>query len=91
MLGGYSNVKDADSEIQALVDQVKSSVESKTGKTYSEFKAVKYSSQVVAGMNYKVKVHVGGNDYIHVLVFRGLDQSVSVTSVEEGKTESDGF
>ncbi len=93
MLGGFGNAKEADNDIQALCDQVKSSVQEKAGKTYSTFKAVSYISQVVAGMNYKIKVNVGGSDFIHIKVFRGLGTSPSVelTELEEGKSENDGL
>lgn len=94
MLGGFGNVKDADSDIQTIVDQVKNDVQEKTGKSYDTFKAVKYTSQVVAGMNYKIKVHTGGSDYVHIKVYRGVGANqgnLTVSEVEEGKSENDNL
>jgi len=36
--------------------QVREDIEKKAGKTFAEFVAVEYSTQVVAGINYFVKV-----------------------------------
>ena len=36
--------------------KVRPNYEEKSGKTYDTFKGVSYTQQVVAGMNYKVKV-----------------------------------
>ena len=88
LCGGVSKELNANDKIQTIVDQVKSRVEAKTGKTYNYFKAVKYTSQVVNGMNYRIKVQVGGSEYIHVRVY-DKHGSLSVTWVEEGKSASD--
>ena len=39
------------------------------GETYSEFEAVKYTTQIVNGTNYNIKVKVGGEKYIHIKVY----------------------
>lgn len=39
-----------------ILKQMKSISESKSGKTYEEFNAIEYRSQVVAGLNYLIKV-----------------------------------
>ena len=44
--GGLHAEKDADSEVQAVVDQVKSAAEGKTGKSYSTFTAKRVATQV---------------------------------------------
>lgn len=38
--------------------KVKPQLESKTNRTYEEFKVVQYKTQVVAGTNYYIKVRV---------------------------------
>ncbi|XP_027129773.1 stefin-C isoform X1 [Larimichthys crocea] len=70
--GGWSETKDATKEIQSICDEVKCQVKEKTNKKYGIYKAVKYRSQLVAGMNYLIKVHVGCDDYLHIRVLEGF-------------------
>uniref|UniRef100_A0A8C9X845 Cystatin-B n=1 Tax=Sander lucioperca TaxID=283035 RepID=A0A8C9X845_SANLU len=81
---------DATEETQDLCDQVKPQVEKKTGKNYKDYKAIIYRNQVVAGTNFLIKVHVGGEDYIHLIIFRDLPCNggkVSLTKVKDHQTE----
>jgi len=90
--GGYSEVKDGNAEIQELAEAVKQEIQSKQNRAFPTFEVVKYSTQVVAGINYKLKIKVGDDKYIHAVVFKGLPHTggeTSVTSIEEGKTLSD--
>ncbi|XP_023122075.2 cystatin-B-like [Amphiprion ocellaris] len=90
--GGYSKTKDATEEIQKICDEVKSLVEKKTNEIYEEFIAVKYRDQVVAGMNYLIKVHVGGSSYLHITVWKKLECDggmIQLTGVEKGHTKDD--
>uniref|UniRef100_A0A4W2F2T4 Cystatin domain-containing protein n=1 Tax=Bos indicus x Bos taurus TaxID=30522 RepID=A0A4W2F2T4_BOBOX len=56
MCGGTSATQPATAETQAIADKVKSQLEEKENKKFPVFKAVKFRSQVVAGMNYLIKV-----------------------------------
>ncbi|XP_019129228.2 stefin-C isoform X3 [Larimichthys crocea] len=90
--GGWSETKDATKEIQSICDEVKCQVEEKTNKKYGIYEAVKYRGQVVGGMNYLIKVHVGCDDYLHIRVFQSLpcDGGKSVVNrVEEGHHKCD--
>ena len=93
MLGAHSAAKDATPEVQAVVDKLKSQVEGQTNKTYSTFKLEKYTTQVVQGLNYKLKVQVGDGDYIHVHAHRAPSAEAEPTlkEVYEGKTASDSL
>uniref|UniRef100_A0A3Q4I4T5 Cystatin-B n=1 Tax=Neolamprologus brichardi TaxID=32507 RepID=A0A3Q4I4T5_NEOBR len=62
----------ADEQIQKICDNVKNQVEKETHENYVEFHAVEYRSQVVAGANYLIKVHVGGTSYLHLMVWQRL-------------------
>jgi len=83
MPGGWSESKDKTAEIQALADKVKPEVEAKTGKTYSQYEVVSYTQQVVAGMNYLVKIKVGDNEFIQAKIFQGLPHTGSAVSLTE--------
>ncbi|XP_056600919.1 cystatin-B-like [Triplophysa dalaica] len=72
--GGWSREQDVQGhpEIQKICDMVKPHVEIKVGKIFEEFTAKRFISQVVAGMNYIIKVHVGGSVFVLVKVFQAL-------------------
>ncbi|XP_054479291.1 cystatin-A1-like [Anoplopoma fimbria] len=91
MLGGWTETKATD-EIQKISNQVKDQVERFTGKNYREFEAVEYRSQLVAGLNFLIKVHVGAEDYIHLRVFQALPCNggeVVLRGVEQNRTKKD--
>ncbi|XP_073344629.1 cystatin-B-like [Pagrus major] len=92
MVGGHSDVCEATDEIQKICDQVKDETFSFTNEKYKEFRATKYKQQVVAGKNFLIKVHVGGDNYIHMSVFQGLPcygGRVQLTGVEKDKKADD--
>ncbi|KAL6464089.1 hypothetical protein MHYP_G00284800 [Metynnis hypsauchen] len=62
----------ATAEIQSFCDLVKPQVEQKTKKKFEVFHAKSFITQAVVGTNYFIKVHVGGDDYLHLKVFKPL-------------------
>ncbi|KAG8450066.1 hypothetical protein GDO86_002619 [Hymenochirus boettgeri] len=48
------------------------------------FKAIEYKTQVVAGTNYFIKVHLGGDKYVFIRVYQTLPH-------EGSKLRLDGF
>uniref|UniRef100_A0A8C9JWL5 Cystatin A n=1 Tax=Panthera tigris altaica TaxID=74533 RepID=A0A8C9JWL5_PANTA len=56
--GGLSEAKPATPEIQEIANEVKPQLEEKTNETYQKFEAIEYKTQVVAGINYYIKVRV---------------------------------
>jgi len=88
MCGGTGEEKAADAEIQKHCDAVKADVEKHLNKKFDTFEAKKYTSQVVAGTNYFIKVHVGNNDCIHIRIYKTLPHAGSqlyMHGVQEGK------
>ena len=92
MLGGFGNAKDADDKVKALAKGMKGAAEKALGETYGEFEAVKYTTQVVNGTNYKIKVKVGDEKYVHIKVHVPLPTKNAPNELleqEKGKTLAD--
>ncbi|KAF7238113.1 Cystatin-B [Varanus komodoensis] len=90
--GGTSDAKPATAETQQIVQEVKPQVEEKEGKRFEVFDAVEFKTQVVAGMNYFIKVHVGNAEYIHVRIFKSLpheNKPLALTSYQSKKAKHD--
>ncbi|XP_049421869.1 cystatin-B-like isoform X15 [Epinephelus fuscoguttatus] len=88
-MGEWSETKDATEETQKICDQVKGQVEKQTGKNYGVYTAVKYR-EIVDEQSFLFKVHVGGEDYIHLMVVQVTGTQVpsppSLSDVEQHKT-----
>ncbi|XP_027740996.1 cystatin-B-like [Empidonax traillii] len=92
MTGGLSDTKEATPEIQHIVNQVKPQFESKENRSCAMFTAIVFKTQVVAGINYFIKVQVSDTEYVHLRVFQSLpheNQGPSLVSFQTGKTRND--
>lgn len=91
--GSLSETKAATSEQPTLVDMFKAEVENGTGVSYEEFKALKYSTQVVAGVNCYVSVKVDStkDDVLFLRIFKPLPGAgdAKLIGYLAGKTSSD--
>ncbi|CAH3044763.1 unnamed protein product [Porites lobata] len=90
--GRLSPLKQADAEVQKICDQVKPQAEKMAGQEFPEFKAISYKTQVVAGINYFIKVHVGGPSYVHLRVFQYLpvyELPPTLSAIKKGMTKDD--
>ncbi|XP_006089471.1 cystatin-B-like [Myotis yumanensis] len=92
LIGGPSETRPATAEIQAIADKVKSQLEEKENKKYPTFKAMEYKSQVVAGINYFIKVQVEDDDFVHIRVFESLpheNKALALHNYQTNKTKQD--
>ncbi|KAK6323109.1 hypothetical protein J4Q44_G00054480 [Coregonus suidteri] len=92
MCGGTTGPKDATEEVQKICDEMKPHAEQKTGRNFDVFTAKTYKTQLVAGTNFFIKVHVGGEDYVHLRVYRMLPHygsKLELTRLQESKAHSD--
>ena len=90
--GGFADAREADDEVKAMAKELKAQTEAKLGATYSEFEAVSYKTQVVAGTNYLIKVKVGPEQYVHIKVWKKLPCNGGAKELSEatgGKTLAD--
>jgi len=75
--------------VHKLTDELKPLVEAQTGKHYKVFKAVETKQQLVNGVNHFIKVHLDGEDYIHIRAHKAFSGDLSLTSVQENKKKTD--
>ncbi|XP_006975768.1 cystatin-A [Peromyscus maniculatus bairdii] len=90
--GGLTEARPATPEIQEIADQVRAQLEEKTNEKYEKFEAVEYKTQVVAGVNYFIKVDVGDGRYTHLKVFQGLsgqNEGLELSGYQTNKTKDD--
>ncbi|OQV17094.1 hypothetical protein BV898_08810 [Hypsibius exemplaris] len=82
--GGWSAEKPGDVSAQEVADAVKTEVLRQLADARpvpSEFVVVKYTTQIVAGKNYILKIRVGPGRYVQVDVFRSLQNTFTVKTV----------
>ena len=72
MTGGPTEERDANDEVKKLANEIKAQVEEKRNEKFTTFEAVKYTTQVVAGVMYKIKVKVGDDKYLHLRALKNL-------------------
>ena len=87
MVGGPSEERDANDEVKKLVNDLKAKVEEKRNEKFTTFEAAKFTTQVVAGVMYKIKVKVGDDKYLHLRVLKQLPHkggNFVLRTVEDG-------
>ncbi len=92
MCGGFGNALDANDEVKNMAKEMKQQTEQKLGATFTEFEAVKYKTQVVAGTNYLIKVKVGPEQFVHIKVWKKLPcygGAKELSEAEGGKALAD--
>jgi len=99
MVGGHSAVTSKDiSEVRHIAKAVQEQVERRLSTKYELFEATQYRRQVVAGMNYHIKVltkQAGAiNGCVHLRIFRplphtGLGPELHGVQVKEENDELD--
>ena len=63
--GGFSEVRDATPEEQQILDGVKESAEEQLGTSFQEWTLHSFSTQVVAGVIYMMRVAVDDGEVVH--------------------------
>ena len=84
MCGGHSQSHPANAEVQEMLNHHKEHILAQLAIGHHDIKAISYTTQVVAGTNYKVLVEISGKHY-SVTIFKSLPDKgteTKVTSVE---------
>ena len=92
MCGGFGQARPVDDNVKSYALEVKAKVEEKLNTKFNVYEPINYTSQVVAGANFKIKVKVDGDKYIHIKVFKPLPQNGTekqLLDVQTDKTLND--
>lgn len=92
--GVTAGIKVATPEVTALATKHKADAEAQLNATFSQWDVVGFTTQVVAGTNYWLKVQVAADAYIHMKIYQPLPhtgQESSLTVAESGKAKGDAF
>uniref|UniRef100_A0A8K9X8C0 Cystatin-B n=1 Tax=Oncorhynchus mykiss TaxID=8022 RepID=A0A8K9X8C0_ONCMY len=87
MCGAVSQVSDATPKVQQICDKRR-----KLGKKFDVFTTKTFTTQVVAGTNFFIKVHVGGDEFMHLRVHQTLPHAgrkLELHRVQTPKTHID--
>ncbi len=83
LAGGWNDQSELSEDQFTLVVSLKEAVEASAGQAFEHFVPVKIRQQVVAGMNYWVKVQVGESAYVHTKIFKPLPHTGAPAEVKE--------
>mmetsp|Transcript_4818 Transcript_4818/g.6819 ORF Transcript_4818/g.6819 Transcript_4818/m.6819 type:complete len:97 (+) Transcript_4818:36-326(+) len=82
-VGGFGEEREVNQEVLDVVTNVKAEIEKVIGESFISFEPKTYKSQVVAGTNYLVKVHVGKEKMLLVKVHKPLPHKIEPPKVME--------
>ncbi|XP_077487670.1 cystatin-A2-like [Amblyomma americanum] len=89
-VGGLSEeLKQADATVQEICEKIRPDVEGKLGQCTVDFTPVNYRTQVVNGVNYFIKVHIGADQYIHLRAHKSIGGEISFVALQENKSLDD--
>ena len=86
LCGGVNpSITAATPEVVALANKHKADAEAKLGATFTQWTATGFSTQVVAGTNYWIKVQTGDAAYVHIKVFQPLPHTGAESTLSEAQ------
>ena len=87
MVGGVGAVKPADDNAKSVLSQALPQIVAQLPQfANAAAELVSYSTQVVAGLNYFMKIRFGADKFVHARVWLSPAQEVTLHSVQENKT-----
>lgn len=72
MVGAFGEHQEMTEEVASLVTALKGDIESSLESAFEVFEPLTYSSQVVAGTNFMVRVHIGEEKHVVAKIHRPL-------------------
>ncbi|XP_035981508.1 cystatin-A5-like [Fundulus heteroclitus] len=98
--GGWSETIPATDKIQGICSVMKSNVEDITKTSYWKFGAIIYREQIVEGKNYLIRVDIGEEKMIDLMVYEPLPQRTpkgfwkiefELMGIKQNRTQDDPF
>ena len=89
--GGFSDVQECDEDVRIMALNMKERVENTLGETFDVFEPILYTTQVVSGTNYNIKVHVGNEKFIHIKIYVPLPVYNAVNELIECESDKTLF
>ena len=89
--GGFGEVLECDKEVKTMALNMKERVENTLGETFNRFEPILYTTQVVAGTNYNIKVHVGDEKFVHIKIHVPLPVYNAVNELLECESDKTLF
>lgn len=91
MCGGITpGLQQATPEVIALANKHRAEAQQKLGRNFATWAPVGYSTQVVAGVNYFIKVNCG-SECVHLKIWQQLNGETQLTTAQGGKGPGDAF
>ncbi|KAL1229057.1 Cystatin-B [Trichinella pseudospiralis] len=87
--GGVKEERDPTEAERAIALDLRSEVENQLNRKFKHFLPVSIRTQIVAGINYFFKVMVDEDDFIHLRVFKNLQNETQLHGIQHGKKHSD--
>jgi len=94
LCGGATPSKDMTDEVKDMAVALKGDAESQLEKKFTNFVPKKFTTQVVAGTIYKIKVECDGGEHVHLKVIKSLPHTGTppkIMECEGGKKEGDAL
>ncbi|KAG8450062.1 hypothetical protein GDO86_002616 [Hymenochirus boettgeri] len=92
LCGGLGAKKPVDDSVRDICGKMKAEFFQRSGMNTDTFEPVEYKTQLVAGVNYFIKVHVGDEEYAHLRVYKTLPhagETLSLTAFQINKKRDD--
>lgn len=93
LCGGLTpGLKPITPEVQALANKHWGEAQTRLGRTFQTWNAVGFSTQVVAGVNYWIKIQSDNGEFVHIKVYQPLGNAESqLTEAQGNKTQDQAF
>lgn len=89
-VGGMGEAKPATAEVQGFLDQVRAQAEEKANRTFTDFKAVEFATQLVNGLNYFIKADTGNGKFVFVRLHKPFrEDKVTFSRILDDKEGQD--
>lgn len=94
MVGGASEVQQPNDEFRNIAEQIRPQLEEKLNQSqqFPTYELVGVKTQLVAGTNYFMKIHIGGGHFVHARVYQTLPHAggtLELSKYQENKSQDD--